>query len=131
MPVSITKIDIDIVLAVISFLSCVTSVIMASITVAHSREVEFYSRKDKVREIRNDIMNISKSKDYTRDYVDNLDRLTHDYLDELDDICKRFSEKMILDSDIKNDLIFIKQNPDFFSGISHSPHLKKALSKVK
>ena len=129
MPISTTVIDI--VLAIISFVSCVTSVIMTLITIAKSNQVEFYSRKDKVREIRNEIMKLSKSGDYTSDYVDNLHRLRLNYLDELDGICKRFSQKMIFDSEIREDLIFIRENPGVFSDIVFSPHMDSMLSSVK
>ena len=128
MPFSNTYIEI--LLAAISLISCVVSVISARITIKNTKETEFYSRKDKVREIRNGIMDLSRSEDYTENYVDSLERLSHDYLDELDGICKRFSEKTILDSDIKNDLIFIKGNPKYFSDLTLSPHLKKFLSKI-
>ena len=128
MPFSTTFIDI--ILALISLVSCVISVIMARISLANTREIEFYSRKDKLREIRNSIMELKKSEDYTDAYEDDLDRLTHDYLDEIDEICKRFSEKLILASDIKNDLIFIKGNPKYFGDLTLSPHLKKFLSKI-
>ena len=129
MPVSTTYIDI--VLAVISLISCVTSVVMATITIANSKEIEFYSRKDKVRIIRNEIMKLARTQDDDNKFIDDFNCLKHDYLDELDGICKRFPKKMIFDSDIKNDLIFVKGNPQYFIDIGLSPHLKEVLSKVE
>ena len=131
MPIANTSVEV--IMALISLVSCIIAIISAFIAWKNSRsgrESEFYCRKDKLIKIRDEILVLNDSTDYSDNYVNRLSLLIHNYVDELDDICKRFPYKMIIQSDLENDLIYIKNHPDYFGDIYQSPNLKKALDKL-
>ena len=120
---------IDIIAASVALISCIVSVIMVRITWLNSREIEFYSRKEKLRDIRNNLLELSKATNCT-EFMQDLERLKHDYIDELDDLCGRFSKKLLMKSDVKNDLILIKEHPDLFGDLNYSKELKKIIDDL-
>ncbi len=121
---------IEVIAALISLGSCIIAVISARSAWKNSRETEFYHRKDILIKIRDEILGMKRLSDYNSEFTDRLSQLTHNYVDELDDICKRFPYEMIIDSDIKNDLDDIKDNPDDYGDISKSYYLKNTLDKL-
>lgn len=120
---------VNIVSACISFLSFIGTIITASITIHKTERHKFYEAQEKLLERRNSLIELNMDDNYNTEHLNKYSLCEHNYLNCLDDICKRFSRRWILNSDIKIDLLIVKKNMS--EKIEQSPSLQKTLKRCK